>query len=267
MPELPDVETFRRRFDAQALGRTIANAHILDDRLLEGVTSRRLSQALSGHRVASTSRHGKYLFAELDNGASLVLHFGMTGDIVPLERGKDAPRYTVLHIIFDDSATIAVTSQRKLGRIALAKDKSQFIKGQNLGPDALDSTLDAEAFREALGSPRSAVKSALMDQTKIAGIGNIYSDEILYQAGIHPKMRVGEIGEKKAARLFETTHQVLEKAIESGVPSEGFEEKLPKTWLLLHREKGAKCPRCGGPVRTIKTGGRTAYFCSSCQQA
>lgn len=267
MPELPDVETFRRRFDAQALGRTIANAHILDDRLLEGVTSRRLSQALSGHRVASTSRHGKYLFAELDNGASLVLHFGMTGDIVPLERGKDAPRYTVLHIIFDDSATIAVTSQRKLGRIALAKDKSQFIKGQNLGPDALDSTLDAEAFREALGSPRSAVKSALMDQTKISGIGNIYSDEILYQAGIHPKMRVGEIGEKKAARLFETTHQVLEKAIESGVPSEGFEEKLPKTWLLLHREKGAKCPRCGGPVRTIKTGGRTAYFCSSCQQA
>ncbi len=265
MPELPDVEIFRRRLEAHARGRAISAVHILDKRLLDAVSAARLSCILEDSRVVSTARHGKHLFVELDNGSLLVLHFGMTGEILTLGRGAGTPRYTALRLAFNDGSGVAITSRRRLGHIALAKDASAFIRSHELGPDALDPTLDIQAFQAALGSPRSAIKSALMDQSKLAGIGNIYSDEILFQAGLGPTVRVGDLNYEQRNRLFQTMRRVLKEAVERGVLSEGTTAALPGDWLLGHRAKGERCPHCGTAVQASKVAGRSCYFCPSCQ--
>lgn len=263
MPELPDVEIFRRRIEEHARSRVISEVNLLDKRLLNVESADRLFRTLDGRRLVATTRHGKSLFIELDNGSLLVLHFGMTGEILTLGKGAGTPRYTALHLAFDDGSGIVVTSRRRLGHIALANDTSAFIRSHDLGPDALDPTLDVKAFQAALGSSRSAIKSALMDQTKLAGIGNIYSDEILFQAGLAPTVRVGDLSHEQVTRLFQTMRRVLQEAVERGVLSEGT--ALPENWLLAHRAKGERCPHCGTAVQASKVAGRSSYFCPSCQ--
>jgi formamidopyrimidine-DNA glycosylase len=265
MPELPDVEIYRRRLEEHAMKRSFTEARIFDERLLDQVTARQLKQALVSHRIVATKRHGKCLLVELDDGSLLTLHFGMTGDIVPLREGQDLPRYTVLQLLFNDRTGIAITSRRKLGHIGLTKNMEVFTKSQGLGVDALDPALDRTSFRAALGSARSAIKSALMDQSKLCGIGNIYSDEILFQAGLNPRKQVGNLDASEIDGLFKTVRRVLQEAIRRGVLSEGFEGAVPGGWLLAHRERGGRCPRCGEVLQTSNIAGRTAYFCASCQ--
>jgi len=265
MPELPDVEIFRQRLDGHARRRTISEAHVLDERLLDGVSPKRLSRALEGRRIVATTRHGKYLLVELDDGLRLVLHFGMTGEIVPVGREAEVPPLAALHLVFDDGTALAVTSRRRLGRIALAGEASAFARTHDLGPDALDPVLDARTFQAALGSPRGAIKSALMDQSKLAGIGNIYADEILYQAGLRPNARIGDLSDQQLACLFQIMRRVLHEAVDRGVLAEGMEGSPPTDWLLTHRAKNERCPRCGTAFQTSKVGGRTGYFCPSCQ--
>jgi len=267
MPELPDVEIFRRRLETRATERTIAQAQVLDERLLEDVTPRRLTDALTGRRIVAARRHGKHLLAELDDGRFLVLHFGMSGHLVPLENGSEIPKYTALHLRFDDGGGFAVTSRRRLGHIGLAADAEGFAGTRDLGPDALDPALDVAALREALGSPRGAIKSALMDQSKLAGIGNIYADEILFRARLNPATRVDDLGDEQIGNLLETMRGVLEEAVERDVLSEFERDRLPQGWLLAHREKGGTCPRCGTKLQMSKVGGRTGYFCPVCQPA
>ena len=265
MPELPDVEIFRRRLDAHAMDRTIAEVCVLDERLLDQVTFRQLKRALMGHRIVATKRHGKHLLVELDIGSLLSLHFGMTGEVVPLQAAEHLPRYTALQLVFNDGTGIAITSRRRLGHIGLAKTLAAFIESHNLGADALEPALDRSSFRAALGSARSAIKSSLMDQAKLCGIGNIYSDEILFQASLNPRRKVGALDASETDRLFKTVRRVLQEAVARGVLSEGPEGAVPNGWLLAHRETGGQCPRCGKALQTSKIGGRTAYFCASCQ--
>lgn len=265
MPELPDVEIFRRQLDGHAKDRTIAQAQVLDERLLEDVTPQQLIDALAGRRIVATRRHGKHLLAELDEGRFLVLHFGMSGEILPLEDGSEIPKYTALHLRFDDGNGLAVTSRRRLGHIGLAADAEGFAGAHDLGPDALDPALDGATFREALGSPRGAIKSALMDQSKLAGIGNIYADEILFRARLNPATHVGDLGDEDIGNLLGTIREVLKEAVERDILSEFEHDSLPQDWLLAHREKGGTCPRCGTKLQISRVGGRTGYFCPSCQ--
>jgi len=265
MPELPDVEIFRQRFDRKARGRTVSEVRVLVSRLLNRVTPKKLNRALVGQRVVATKRHGKHLFVELDGGSVLALHFGMTGEIVPLAKGREPPRYTALHLVFDDGTGLAFTSRRQLGHVGLAKTADAFIRSHDLGRDALDPKLDLQSFQAGLGSKRSAIKPALMDQSKLAGIGNIYSDEILFQAGLNPQRLIGDLDPADAKRLFKAMRHVLQEAVKRGILAEEIEGGAPRNWLLPHRGKGCKCPRCGAPVQATKIGGRTAWFCPSCQ--
>ncbi len=139
------------------------------------------------------------------------------------------------------------------------EDVDEYLRKRGLGPDALDISLSQ--FRELLGTHRGAVKTILLNQKLIAGIGNIYADEILFRARINPATQVSALKEKKVAKLFRATRDILKKAIEAKADM----DRMPKSWLLPHRGKGGKCPRCGRELKSATIGGRTAWFCAHCQ--
>jgi formamidopyrimidine-DNA glycosylase len=264
MPELPDVEHFRQHLAATSLNRTIEDVTIRKAKVL-ALPGARLRQALHGRRMKRTRRHGKQLLVELDDGGWLALHFGMTGRLLHFTNPADDPPYDRVRLDFADGSHLAFDDRRQLGRVAIVADADDFIRQQKLGPDALDPKLGEAAFIALFAANRATAKAALMDQTLVSGIGNIFSDEILFQAGIHPQAPVKALGRADLARLYRTTRKVLEMAIARGGGSEEGTDKLPKGFLTPRREEGASCPRCRGRIATRKFSGRTAYFCPACQ--
>jgi formamidopyrimidine-DNA glycosylase len=142
----------------------------------------------------------------------------------------------------------------------LLKDVDEFLKHRELGPDALD--LGLGEFRKILEKHRGAVKSILMNQRIISGIGNIYADEILFRARIHPATEIPRLNDKALTKLFRATHYVLERAITARADT----NQIPRSWLLPYRGKGGKCPRCGRRLKSATIGARTAWLCSHCQK-
>jgi formamidopyrimidine-DNA glycosylase len=259
MPELPDVEAFRRYFDATSLHQEIDTVQVNVPRVLYGITASDLRNRLVGDQFQSSGRVGKYLFGELKK-SWMVFHFGMTGSFQYFSNAADEPDHTAVLIRFGNGYHLAYIDIRKFGLIALTESIDAFVRERNLGPDAL--SIREDAFVTLIQGKRGSVKSALMDQSLISGIGNIYSDEILFQAGIHPEKRVEALDETAIHHLFLTLEEVLEAAIEAGAET----DKLPDTYLIPHRVKGGVCPRCGQPLHTITISGRTSYFCPQQQK-
>ena len=260
MPELPDVETFKRYLDATSLHQRITCIDVRSAYVLKGVSARELARRLKGRSFESSRRHGKHLFVRVDGQAWLRLHFGMTGSLQYFKHDKQAPKHTRVLFVFAKAYRLAFEDQRKFGEVGLLKDVDEYLKKRGLGPDALDISLSR--FRERLRTHRGAVKSILLNQKLIAGIGNIYADEILFRARIHPATEVSALKEKKVAELFRATRYILKKAIEAKADV----DLMPKSWLLPHRGKGGRCPRCGRALKSATIGGRTAWFCPCCQK-
>lgn len=263
MPELPDVENYGRYLKRHGLNKKIDAVSVASPSILKGVEPAALGRMLHGHAFARTRRHGKHLLAAVDDGRWLAFHFGMTGYLSHFRDGEQDPKHDRLRFDFENGEHLAYVNQRLLGRVEMIDDADRFIRDRKLGPDAL--AVDEQAFRDGLGAKRGAVKSALMDQTLFAGIGNIYSDEILYHAKVHPKTRTDALDERTVGRLYREMRRVLETAIEKGAGTEDVAQRVPRTWLLPRRRRGAACPRCGGSIDTLKVQGRTAYFCPGCQ--
>ncbi len=262
MPELPDVEVFKQYLDATSLHKEIDRVKVHSTQVLEGISATKLRRRLEGHTFESTRRHGKYLFVRLNDGNWLVLHFGMTGSLKYFkDLDKDTPHDRFL-IGFSNGYHLAYDSQRKLGKVGVVDDVKKFIKEKDLGPDALDANFDMKAFEEALTGRTATVKAALMNQQYIAGIGNIYSDEILFQAGIRPQTRVNRLKGKNLERLFHVSKEVLRTAIDCRADPGEF----PNSYLIPVRHKGGSCPKCERAICKVKVSGRTAYYCSHCQK-
>ena len=259
MPELPDVEVFRRYLDSTSLHKRITTVEVHSRRILEGVSGKRLKSTLEGARLEETARHGKYLFARLDKGQELVLHFGMTGFLKYFKNNDREPEHQRLRLRLENGYSLAYDNQRLLGRVFLAADRERFIEDQELGPDAL--SLDFERFASILKRGRGAVKSTLMNQKMLAGLGNIYTDEILFQARVHPKSNVDGLGEEQLRTVYQQMRAVLEKSIEI----QADPARMPESYLLPRREQDGPCPRCGGRVRKITLSGRATYLCPACQ--
>jgi len=259
MPELPDVETFRQYLDATALHRRIERVHVGEPTVLEATSPQALGRRLNHRRFESTSRRGKYLFAELSDGGALVLHFGMTGYLSYAKAPGPAPDYTVMAIEFEDASRLFYVAPRKLGHIALTDATDEFIDRHGLGPDALD--LDLEGFRRLVRAHHSAAKSFLMNQNTLAGIGSVYADEILFQAGIHPAQRIDRLTDEAVAEMHRQLRRVLAAAIEAGADPRA----MPEWFLLPHRAGDQRCPRCASPLEQRRINGRTTYFCPRCQ--
>lgn len=261
MPELPDVQVFKEYLDATSLHREVASVHVADDRVLEDVSRQGLARRLDHRSLASTRRRGKWLFAEISGDAGwLVLHFGMTGSLEAWEGDGDPPEYAQVRIDFTDGRHLAFLSKRKLGRVGLTDDPDGFLAGRDVGPDVLG--VDREDFVEALSDRRGTLEGALMDQSLFAGIGNEYSDEILFQAGLHPETEVADLDEDRLGEVYDTVRDVLETAIDARVdPS-----KMPDGWMLPHRHGDGKCPKCGEELEKDDVVGRTAYYCPNDQE-
>jgi formamidopyrimidine-DNA glycosylase len=265
MPELPDVETFRRLVQDHCRGRRIAETEASDAKLLDGITAPTLARRLKGERIRSATRHGKHLLILLDAAGALAMHFGMNGSLAVVPRGGKAPPYTRLYLGFEEGDGLAYLNPRRIGSLGLAESVDAFVAQSELGPDALDPSLDLRAFKAMLHDGKREVKTVLMDQALIAGIGNIYSDEILFQARLFPGAAANALDDKSATRLFHAMRETLETAIRCEAGAEHGTERLPKGFLLPERHRGGHCPRCGGPLATAKHSGRTSYFCPRCQ--
>src|SRR6266487_2303970 len=260
MPELPDVETFKRYLDATSLHQRIVDVDVRSADLLKGISERELARRLKGRRFECSCRHGKHLFVRTDGDFWLRLHFGMTGSLRYFKHEQRTPRHTRVLFVFANGHRLAVEDQRKFGEVGLLKDVDEFLKKRALGRDALDISLPQ--FKEIFGKHRGAVKTILLNQKLIAGIGNIYADEILFRARIHSATQVSALKEKTIAKLFRAARDVLKKAIEAKTDM----DLLPKSWLLPHRGKGGKCPGCKRKLRSATIGGRTAWFCAHRQK-
>ncbi|MGH6942955.1 MAG: Fpg/Nei family DNA glycosylase, partial [Geminicoccaceae bacterium] len=184
MPELPDVEIYKRHLDQTSLGRRIERVAVNDARILGKLAARTFAARLEGNRFEDTRRHGKHLLVRLARKGWLTLHFGMTGTLRFFEEEADDPKYDRVRFDFEDGH-LAYVNRRMLGRVGLADDAGAFIRAQDLGPDALDPAFDRKALERALAGRRRDLKTLLMDQAVVAGIGNIYADEILFQARLH----------------------------------------------------------------------------------
>ena len=263
MAELPDVAMLERYVDATALHQEIVGSEVRDGRLLDGLTAAELDRGLVGHRFVATRRHGKVLFALLDeeDDGALVLHFGMTGSLRHFRRADAMPEHARVLIRFANGYRLAVISQRLLGGLSLTDDVDAYIADRGLGPDALTGVTDEDALRRALAGHGGMLKPTLTNQAIVAGIGNLAVDEMLFQARLDPRMPADELGDRGFAELFAAMRRVLETAVERDAEPAEF----PSDWISRHRQPGATCPRCGGTIERLEVAGRGTLWCPACQ--
>jgi formamidopyrimidine-DNA glycosylase len=263
VPELPEVELYTRYFARHALQQRIAKVRVLDERILGAVRKDAFARMLRGHTFTRVRRHGKHLFADA-GGVWLHLHFGMTGDLSysrsrrPGGRpgGVPPPRFARVIFDFDNGASLAFEDMRLFGVVDTTPDPEAFIEQHALGPDPL--TLRLPAFRRLLATRRGAVKSTLMSQDVIAGIGNLYADETLFQTSIAPRRPVDRLSPSEIATIFTTMRKILLTVIDL----KEHDRDYPPRYLIHHREEGAHCPRCGGTIAKSVVFGRTTYSCA-----
>lgn len=262
MPELPDVEVSRRYLNATALHQEIETVRVYHDRVLKDVSKATLQRRLKGQELEQTARHGKHLFAALSKNGWLRLHFGMTGFLRYFQVEDKKPGHVRMELLFTNGYRLAYDCQRLLGQVSLVEDPCTFAENEKLGFDAFDD-LDFDSFRTAISGRRGTIKSTLMNQEVIAGIGNIYSDEILFQARLHPAIPANELKDGKLEDLHRAIGRVMEDSISAGADPAA----MPDDFLLPHRSEDDSCPRCGGPVKKITISGRNGYYCPQCQKA
>jgi formamidopyrimidine-DNA glycosylase len=260
MPELPEVERFKRYLDRTSLHQRITCVEVRDAYVLERVSARELARRLKGRRLEKSRRHGKHLFVRAGNELWLRLHFGMTGSLEYFKHHEEAPNSARVIFRFVNGGRLAFDDQRKFGEVELIKDMDEFLQRRSIGADALEVSLSE--FKTIFRIHRGAVKAILLNQKLIAGIGNLYADEILFRACVHPATAAARLNAKDLRRLFRAIRYVLEKAIALKTDF----NRLPKSWLLTRRGKHGKCPRCDRPLRSAIVGGRTSWFCAYCQK-
>jgi formamidopyrimidine-DNA glycosylase len=260
MPELPEVEIFKQYLDATSLHQRIDDVDVRNTYILKETSARKLARGLKGRRFEASRRHGKHLFVRADSKLWLRMHFGMTGSLQYFKNDEQVPQYARVLFVFANNHCLAFDDQRQFGQIGLLRDVDEFLKEHALGPDVLK--IDLGEFRKILGKHRGALKSVLLNQRIIAGIGNIYADEILFRVRMHPTTETSRLGDKALTKLFRGSHFVLRKAIAAKANT----SQMPQSWLLPHRGKGGKCPRCGRGLKSLRIGSRTAWFCAHCQR-
>jgi formamidopyrimidine-DNA glycosylase len=273
VPELPEVETTRRDLEARIRGRTIADVCFDSTGVApaRGLGPVEMADALRGRRFEGLTRRGKYLIAHLDGGDALVLHRRMTGNLVLRRQSDPSEPYTRAVLTLDDGNELRWTDQRRFGTWILTDAPEQAIP--EIGPEPLEEGWLAEHLGTALANRTAPVKAVLLDQRRVAGLGNIYADESLHIAGIHPERPAGTLTAEEVERLHAAVRSVLSLAIElqgssaqSYVGGLGQRGSMQDEWRAYQRT-GEPCRTCGTPIDRIRVGGRGTHFCPRCQPA
>ncbi|MFW9828115.1 MAG: Fpg/Nei family DNA glycosylase [Candidatus Thorarchaeota archaeon] len=258
MPELPEVETFKRYFDRTSLNQAIKSFNVIDNRILN-VDETTLKSLVINQKFLSTTRHGKYLLVNVGKGY-LVIHFGMTGDLEYYNERDEEPKYSKVIFHFTNGFNLAYISLRMFGNVDTAESVENFIKKKKLGPDAFKMSF--EEFKLALNRRSAILKNALLNQSFVAGIGNIYSDEILFKTKLNPRTKLDSLDENKIKELYTNIKEVMQ----FGIEKEGDLSVYPNSFLIPHRKKAEHCPVCDRELERIELSGRHSFFCPSCQK-
>jgi len=281
MPELPEVESVKLQLQKYLVGHKIEKVEIKNNGIFEGDSSK-----IEGANVIEIRRFGKALVFDLDNDYSLVSHIKLTGQFI--YRGKNLSKPPKLskkvtggldgahtHVVFhlDHNSTLYYNDMRRFGWIRVMKTEDVESEGfiKKLGKEFLKD-LDLEYFRNELSKTRRAIKVLIMDQAKMAGVGNIYANDALWDAKINPKRPANMISTDEAKRLFESIEKVLKKGLETGGASElafvtpDGSEGSYQDFTLIYGKQGTKCVRCGTVIEKFALGGRGTYWCHKCQE-
>jgi formamidopyrimidine-DNA glycosylase len=273
VPELPEVETVVRDLRPHLTGRTIRSVQV-GKRRLRRPWSPKWTPLLTGRAIAAVGRRGKWIRIELDDGRQLLVHLGMTGQLT-VQRA-DVPPADHTHLIFtlDDGEQLRFRDVRRFGSATLFADATElqrFFEGSGLGPEPFE--LDATAWRRGLGATRRCLKACLLDQRLVAGVGNIYADESLFEAGLHPQRVAAKLRPSQAQQLRQAIITVLYRAIarrgssiQNYVGGTGSKGEYQNEFRVYGRAD-QPCPRCGRPIVRIRLAGRSTHFCRRCQPA
>ena len=258
MPELPEVETFRCYLNKTSVNQVIRDIKVIDDRVLN-VDESYLRESVKNYKFKSSTRHGKYLLVNLGK-RYLIMHFGMTGDLKYYNNKDDDPKFSKVIFQFNNDFNLAYISRRMFGRLDLADSIEEFIERKKLGPDAFKMSL--KQFRKALKRRTGIIKNVLLNQSFVAGIGNIYSDEILFKTKIHPKTKMDSLNESQVEELFSNIKEVMK----FGIEKQGELSIYPNNFLIPHRKKDEFCPNCNSGIVRLEIGGRHGFYCPICQK-
>lgn len=271
MPELPEVETTRRGIAPHVTGRTIRDV-VVRNAHLRWPVPRRLRQLLQGKTMQDVGRRGKYLLLTTDGG-TLIMHLGMSGSLRILPSGTTAGKHDHVDILLDDDRCLRLNDPRRFGSIHwTTRDPALHPLLRDLGPEPLGTRFDAGYLHGLARGRRIAVKQFIMDSHVVVGVGNIYANEALYRAGIHPARAAGRISQARYARLAMAIREVIRDAITHGgttlrdfVASDGRPGYF-RHELQVYGRAGEPCAGCGATLRHITQGQRSTFYCPRCQR-
>jgi len=274
MPELPEVEHVVRALRTVVVGRRILAAELNLKRISPELSRPAFARQLKDLRINAVGRRGKYILFELDSGALLTTHLRMTGKFVSLASDDQLPAYA--HVVFylDDEKRLVFCDMRQFGRMRFVANSSRLPKELlALAPEPLSEDFTEEYFLKTLARSKRSLKTLLLDQTRVLGLGNIYAVEALFLAGIHPLKSADTLSKPRARKLYQAIKTILSEAIDSGSTLQidladgessyiGTSERF---WRVYERE-GEPCVNCGTKIRRIAQAGRSTYFCPKCQR-
>lgn len=281
MPELPEVETVRRGLDKLTIKQPIAGVEILLPRTVAAPESLQdFEQGLTNVAIASWHRRGKYLLAELEDGSTnpagwLGVHLRMTGQLLWLEQNTPLQKHTRVRFLFQNKQELRFVDTRTFGKVwfvAPHKEVASVITGlQKLGPEPFDQDFSLQYFTQQVTNRRRLIKTLLLDQSMVAGIGNIYADEALFKSGIRPETIAAKLKAKQISALHQAIIEVLQTSIDKGGTT--FSDFLNLLGVsgnygdsaLVYGRKELPCHVCKTPIEKIKLGGRSSHFCPQCQ--
>jgi formamidopyrimidine-DNA glycosylase len=277
VPELPEVETVRARLEPALVGRRLEGVQILDPRLTRPFDPAGVAAELEGERITALDRRGKYLIVRFETGRALLIHLRMTGNL--LHGGvagaslppADPHRRAVVRL--DDGSDVVYRDVRRFGTWLLVEpDELEPYLSERVGREPLAGAFTTKRLAEALAGRRTAVKAAILDQRRLAGIGNIYADEALWRARIHPLRPAGELEADELRAL----HRGIRAALKAGIARQGATLRDYRTpdgsaggmqhEFKVYGRDGEPCDRCGTPIEKARAAGRGTWYCPSCQR-
>lgn len=273
MPELPEVETVRRGLASQIVGRTFEGMSYLEwPRTIGTPAPEELAVRIAGQRVVAVRRRAKFLVIDLDGGDHMTVHLRMTGQISVAPGAAPRERFARVAFAFADGDELRFSDIRRFGRIELHDDAGLAVRFGDLGPEPLGDDWSAEEFVAALAARRTRLKPLLLDQTFLAGLGNIYVDESLFRARLHPLMNAADVPADRARALHAAIRSILTDAVGSGGTTfSNYRDAFGQEGDYYERRQvydraGAPCPNCGTQIARIVVGGRGTHLCPTCQQ-
>jgi len=271
MPELPEVETIKNDLLPHLPGHSFVEVKLLWAKSIKKPSAEEFCDLLIGAKVERLARRGKYLIFSLSNGYKLIIHLRMSGTLLLRKANAEPDPYARVVFDLNDGSQLRFCDVRKLGTIYLVEDEKSIIK--DMGPEPLEPAFTPEILKERLAKRTAPIKAALCDQKVVAGIGNMYADEILYEVKIHPLKKAGDLNDAEIKIIHTSIINVLKKAIENKgatvsnyTNASGQAGSAQDEFKVAHRFK-KPCPTCGEEIMRIKVRGRGTYFCSKCQPA